>query len=89
VGQALPSSRLAYSTRASRCRLLLTLLFLGAVGLQRTWNLRGYTGAGLALLIGRQHTYSYRHVERFLSEVAQAGGAETLTDALAAWATRL
>lgn len=89
VCQARPSSRLAHSTRASRRRLLLTLLFLGAVGLQRTWNLRGYTGAGLALLSGRQHAYSYRHVERFLSEVAQAGGAETLTDALVAWTTRL
>jgi hypothetical protein len=28
-------------------------------------------------------------VERFLSEVAQAGGADRLTDALAAWTTRL
>jgi hypothetical protein len=89
VGQALPSSRLARSTSASRRRLLLTLLFLGAVGLRRTWNLRAYTGAGLALLSGGQHAYSYRHAERFLSEVTQAGGAETLTAALASWATRL
>jgi len=36
VDQAAPTSRLAHSTRASRRRLLLTLLFLGAVGLQRT-----------------------------------------------------
>lgn len=43
VGQAMPSSRLAHSTSASRRRLLLTLLFLGAVGLRRTWHLRGYT----------------------------------------------
>jgi len=28
----------------------LTLLFLGAVGLSRTWDLRGYTADGLALL---------------------------------------
>ena len=89
VCQALPSSRLAHSTRASRRRLVLTLLFLGAVGLRRTWDLRGYTGAGLALLTGRKRASSYRHTERFLSEVAQAGGAETLTDTLAAWTTRL
>lgn len=89
VGQARPSSRLAHSTGTSRCRLLLTLLLLGAVGLKRTWDLRAYTGAGLALLSGRQHAFSYRHAERFLSEVAQAGGAEALTDALAAWTAQL
>ncbi len=33
--------------------LLLTLLFLGAVGVRRTWGLRSYTGTGLALLTGR------------------------------------
>jgi hypothetical protein len=89
MGQALPSSRLARSTSVSCRRLLLTLLFLGAVGLRRTWHLRGYTGAGLALLTGRERAFSYRHAERFLSEVAQAGGADRLTDALAAWTTRL
>ncbi len=89
VCQAMPTSRLAHSTGASRRRLLLTLLFLGAVGLRRTWELRAYTGAGLALLSERKRAFSYRHVERFLSEVAQASGAETLTDALAAWTTRL
>jgi hypothetical protein len=87
--QAMPSSRLAHCTRASSRRLLLSLLFLGAVGLRRTWELRGYTGTGVALLTGRKRAYSYRHVERFLSEVAQAGGAEMLTDAQAAWATCL
>jgi hypothetical protein len=30
--------------------LVLTLLFLGVVGLRRTWDLRGYTGDALALL---------------------------------------
>jgi hypothetical protein len=89
VSQAAPASRLAHNTSTSRRRLLLTLLFLGAVWLRRTWDLRAYTGAGLALLTGRERAYSYRHTERFLSEVAQAGGAEPLTDALAAWATRL
>jgi len=89
VRQARPSSRLAHSTRASRCRLLLTLLFLGTVGLRRTWELRGYTGTGLALLTGKKRAYGYRHVEQFLSEVSQAGGAEMLIDALATWTTRL
>jgi hypothetical protein len=47
--------------------LLLTLLFLQAVGLQRTWDLRGYSGQALALLTGRDRTYGYRHTERFLA----------------------
>ncbi len=34
--------RLVGSSVAVRLRLLLTLLFLGAVGLHRTWDLRGY-----------------------------------------------
>lgn len=42
---------------AVRQRLLLTLLFLGAVGLSRTWDLRGYTAEGLALLTGRMRAY--------------------------------
>ncbi len=35
--------------------LLLTLLFLPAVGLHRFWELRSYTGQELALLTGRAH----------------------------------
>jgi hypothetical protein len=77
--------RLARSAAPTRRRLLTTLLFLGAAGLRRPWDLRGYTGDGLALLTGRRRAYGYRHVERFLAEVAQAGGAAGLTDALAAW----
>jgi len=49
-----------------RRRLLLTLLFLGAVGLHRTWDLRSYTGDGLALP-QRSNTYGYR---KPLSQVA-------------------
>ena len=52
-----------------RCQLL-TLLFLEAVGLRRTWDLRGYTGQALALLTGRRRAYGYRHTERFLAELA-------------------
>ncbi len=72
-----------------RRRLLLTLLFLGAVGLQRTWDLRGYTADGLALLTGRTRAYGYRYIETFLSQIAYADGAERFTDALAFWATQL
>ena len=43
-------SRLAHLSSASLRMLVLTLLFLGVVGLRRTWDLRGYTGDALALL---------------------------------------
>jgi len=69
--------------------LVLTLLFLGVVGLRRTWDLRGYTGEALALLSGHKRAYGYFHTERLLSQMAQANAAETLTDALAAWTARL
>ncbi len=82
-------SRLARIS-ASSCRMLLfTLLFLGVVGLQRTWDLRGYTGDALALLTGRKRAYGYFHTERFLAEVAGSNGAERLTNTLAQWTTRL
>jgi hypothetical protein len=86
-----PTARppLAASSAALRQRLLLTLLFLGAVGVPRTWDLRGYTADGLALLTGRTRAYGYRYTEAFLSQVAHAAGAERLTDALARWATQL
>jgi hypothetical protein len=65
------------------------LLFLGAVGLYRTWDLRSYTSDGLARLSGRKRAYGYRYTEAFLSQVAHTGGAESLTDALARWTTDL
>lgn len=74
---------------AVRRRLLLTLLFLGAVGVPRTWDLRGYTADGLALLTGRTRAYGYRYTEAFLSQIAHADGTERLTDALACWTTHL
>jgi hypothetical protein len=92
--QALPTTStspclpLAGSTVVRR-RLLLTILFLGAVGLHRTWDLRSYTGNGLALLTGRKRAYGYRYTEAFLSQVAGADGAESLTNALARWTTNL
>ncbi len=83
-----PRLPLAASPAAHR-RLLLTLLFLGAVGLSRTWDLRGYTADGLALLSGRTRAYGYRYTEAFLSQIAHTDGAERFTDVLACWATQL
>jgi hypothetical protein len=84
-----PRPPLAGSSAVVRRRLLLTILFLGAVGLHRTWDLRSYTGEGLARLSGRKRAYGYHYTEAFLSQVAHADGAESLTDALARWTTDL
>jgi hypothetical protein len=84
-----PSLRLVHHQSATLRRQLLTLLFLEAVGLRRTWNLRGYTGQALALLTDRHLAYGYRHIERFLAELAQIGAGEVLTDALARWTASL
>src|ERR1700694_5970127 len=84
-----PSLRLTHSVPTTLRRQLLTLLFLEAVGLRRTWDLRGYTGQALALLTGRRLAYGYRHIERFLAELAQVGADEMLTQALASWTASL
>jgi hypothetical protein len=81
--------RLAHLTSPSRRMLLLTLLFLGTVGLRRTCDLRGYSGDALGVLTGRKRAYGYAHVERFLSQLAHAGGAETFTHALGKWTAHL
>jgi len=92
---ALPCTTPATPPRLARLRVttirafVLTLLFLTAVGLKRTWDLRSYTGTMLAILSGRVWAYGYRHVERFLAQVAATGGAERLTDALAHWTAQL
>jgi transposase len=65
--------------------LLLTLLFLPAVGLRRFWELRSYTGGELAVLTGRSQPYSYRHTERFLLQLSAAQADQALTQALARW----
>lgn len=83
------TSRLAHLSPSSCQSSLLTLLFLGVVGLQSTRDLRGYTGDALGLLTNRQRAYGYWSTERFLSQVAHANGAESLTDALAGWTARL
>ena len=82
-------SRLAHLSARARHMLVRTLLFLGAVGLERTWDLRTYTGDALAMLTGRSRAYGYFHTERFLSQVAQADGADTFTDGLAQWTAYL
>ena len=83
------SLRLARSRSAPLRGLLLTLLFLQAVGLKRTWDLRGYTGQALALLTSRHRAYGYRHIERFLAELASIGADTPLTEALARWTASL
>jgi hypothetical protein len=84
-----PSLRLAHHQPATlRCQLL-TLLFLEAVGLRRTWDLRGYAGQALALLTGRRRAYGYHHTERFLAELARSGADVPLTEALAHWTAAL
>jgi transposase len=83
------SVRLARLTAASRHMLVLTLLFLGAVGLRRTWDLRRYAGDALALLTGRWRAYGYHHVERFLRQIAHTGAAQALTNALGKWTAHL
>ncbi len=88
-GSAAPPRLPLAASPAVRQRLLLTLLFLGAVGLSRTWDLRRYTADGLALLTGRMRAYGYRYAEAFLSQVASADGADSFTSALACWATQL
>jgi len=47
----------------------------------RTCELKRYSGAALGLLTGRVRAYGFWQVERFLSQVARAGGEETFTDA--------
>ena len=84
VASALLSSGLPLNLAVVE-RLLLTLLFLPAAGLARTWDLRTYTGTMLALLTGRGCAYSYAYVEQFLSRLARAGANERLTDAVAQW----
>src|SRR5258707_9855209 len=83
------ASRLAHLSARSRHLLVRTLLVLGAVGMDRTWDLRSYTGDALGVLTGRPRAYGYFHTERFLSQVAQADGADTFTDGLAQWTARL
>jgi hypothetical protein len=80
---------LAASSAALRQRLLLTLLFLGAVGVSRTWDLRGYTADGLALLDFTQAgVWISLHGSLFVAG-GPLRGAERLTDALARWTTQL
>jgi hypothetical protein len=84
-----PVLRLARSQLQTLRSQLLTLLFLQAVGLRRTWDLRGYTGQALALLTSRHRAYGYRHTERFLAELASIGADAPLTKALARWTAAL
>lgn len=68
---------------------MLTLLFMNVCHVQRPWDLRFYTGDGLALLSGRRRAYGYEHTERFLAQLAQGAASERLTDSLASWSSQL
>lgn len=70
-------------------RLVLTLLFLPAAGLKRPWDLRSYTGQALAVLTDRSLAYGYRHIERFLTELASVGANAPLTEAFASFTAAL
>ena len=84
-----PGTRLATSQPRYRQQLLLTLLFLGAVGVARPWELRSYSGDGLALLTGRRWAYGYVHTDRFLAELARAEADQALSRAVAHWSYQL
>ena len=64
----------------SRTPLLLTLVLMGAVGLHRTRDLRGYTGAALGLLTGRKRAYGYFHLERVLTTIGKRRGSRLIDD---------
>jgi hypothetical protein len=81
--------RLANSHSSTRQQLMLTLLFMNVFEVRRAWDLRSYSGDGLALLSERKRAYGYVHTERFLTQIAQSGLAERLTDSLAAWTSQL
>ena len=82
-------ARLSESQAGSRQQLLQTLLFMPAVDVYRSYDLRSYSGDGLALLSERSRAFGYVHSERFLSQLAQADAAKTATDVLAKWTTQL
>jgi len=74
---------------SSQGKLVATLLFLSAVGVHRSWDLRSYSGDALGLLTGRKRAYSYNHTEQFLCALAKTDAAERLTDALGGWTSQL
>ena len=82
-------SRLAKRREPCRQQLLLTLFFLGAVGLARPWDLRHYSGDGLALLTGRRWAYGYVHTDRFLGELARSQADQRLSAVVAQWSYQL
>jgi hypothetical protein len=77
------------TTSDSQQQLLQTLLFMPAVQVYRSYDLRSYSGDGLALLSERSRAFGYVHSERFLSQLARSGASETSTDSLSAWSSDL
>jgi hypothetical protein len=74
---------------AVRRRLLLTLLFLGAVGCSARGFCVGIRRLAWHCSTFRKQAYGYRYTEAFLSQVAHADGVERFTDVLACWTTHL
>src|SRR5258708_13397973 len=68
---------------------MITRLFMNALEVKRPWDLRGYSGDGLALLTGRKRAFGYEYIERYLTRLAQSGTDEPLTEALVKWTFRL
>jgi len=73
----------------SQQQLLQTLLFMPVVQVYRSYDLRSYSGDGLALLSERSRAFGYVHSERFLSQLARSGASESSTDRLSAWSSQL
>jgi len=84
-----PVPRLVKNQSRTQQQLMLTLLFMNVFEVRRPWDLRFYSGDGLALLSGRRHAYGYEHTERFLSQLAQGEPVEQLTNGLASWSSQL
>jgi hypothetical protein len=82
----LPFSRSQLPTLS---QLVNTLLFLPVVGLPKPFDLRSYTGKGLALLSGRSRAYGYEYTERFLSQLAKSEAVVALNEKLAHWTAQL
>lgn len=88
VAQA-ADTRLAHQRESTKKQMLATVLFMPVAKIFRAWQLRSYTAEQLARLSGREKAYGYRTIERFVGEVAAAGGSEGLTEQVVHWGYNL
>lgn len=75
--------------RDDRERHLLTLLLMPALGSFKPHALETYSGTALGLATGRQRPYSADEMEHFVLNCVRVGWTESLTAAVAGWATQL